>query len=252
MYRGDGEFEVGLGETGDDLPRVCHVMGGRGLSVGGPQQQGKGELRGASADDSPPEALRNLRRGGERLGRVEAFAGEKDLPGRARALYHVGKGKERVTWDNAFLAACVEFNQDLVERPEWSVTGLYPYGRYALNDRVTVWGVAGYGAGTLTLTPEKGEPYETDMDLAMAAAGLRGVVAKAPAGVGPELAVKTDAMAVRTSSDGVTGRPGGNGHLAAETAAATRLRLALEGTCSAAGAGSGAEHGVGFRVTARF
>ena len=120
-----------------------------------------------------------------------------------------------------------------------AVTGLYPYGRYALNDRVTVWGVAGYGAGTLTLTPERGEPYETDMDLAMAAAGLRGVVAKAPAGGGPELAVKTDAMAVRTSSDGVTGRPGGNGHLAAETAGATRLRLGLEGTWRGLEAGSG-------------
>ena len=84
-----------------------------------------------------------------------------------------------------------------------AVTGLYPYGRYALNDRVTVWGVAGYGAGTLTLTPERGEPYETDMDLAMAAAGLRGVVVTAEGG--PELAVTSDAMAVRTI---VRGDPG--------------------------------------------
>ena len=29
------------------------------------------------------------------------------------------------------------------------LTGLYPYGRYALNDRVTAWGTAGYGEGTL-------------------------------------------------------------------------------------------------------
>ena len=34
-----------------------------------------------------------------------------------------------------------------------TVTGLYPYGRYAVTDRVTVWGAAGYGVGTLTLTP---------------------------------------------------------------------------------------------------
>ena len=53
-----------------------------------------------------------------------------------------------------------------------TVTGLYPYGRYALTDRVTVWGAAGYGAGTLTLTPEDDEStYEADMDLVMAAAG---------------------------------------------------------------------------------
>ena len=28
-----------------------------------------------------------------------------------------------------------------------TVTGLYPYGRYAVTDRVTVWGAAGYGVG---------------------------------------------------------------------------------------------------------
>ena len=108
-----------------------------------------------------------------------------------------------------------------------TLTGLYPWGRYAMSDRVTVWGAAGYGAGTLTLTPENDEPYETDMDLAMAAAGLRGVVVEAPAEGGPELAVKTDAMAVRTSSDATQGA---GGNLAAATGDVTRLRLGLEGT----------------------
>ena len=110
-----------------------------------------------------------------------------------------------------------------------TVTGLYPYGRYAVTDRVTVWGAAGYGVGTLTLTPEDGEStYEADMDLAMAAAGLRGVVVEAPPEGGPELAVKTDAMGVRTSSEATGGSAGGN--LAAATADVTRLRLGLEGT----------------------
>ena len=110
-----------------------------------------------------------------------------------------------------------------------TVTGLYPYGRYAVTDRVTVWGAAGYGAGTLTLTPEGGgSTYEADMDLAMAAAGLRGVVVEAPAEGGPELAVKTDAMAVRTSSEATEDSAGGK--LEAATADVTRLRLGLEGT----------------------
>ena len=111
-----------------------------------------------------------------------------------------------------------------------TLTGLYPWGRYAMNDRVTVWGAAGYGSGKLTLTPEDHEPFETDMDLAMAAAGLRGVVVEAPAGGGPELAVKTDAMAVRTSSDAIRGDAGDGGNLAAATGDVTRLRLGLEGT----------------------
>lgn len=118
-----------------------------------------------------------------------------------------------------------------------TVTGLYPYGRYALNDRVTVWGTAGYGAGTLTLKPDGDAPIETDMDLMMAAAGLRGTVVQAPPEGGPELAVKTDAMAVRTSSDAVSDGPGGN--LAAATADVTRLRLGLEGSWRGTRLGTG-------------
>ena len=109
-----------------------------------------------------------------------------------------------------------------------TVTGLYPYGRYAVTDRVTVWGAAGYGVGTLTLTPDGQLTYEADMDLAMAAAGLRGTVVEAPPEGGPELAVKTDAMAVRTSSEATEDSAGGK--LAAATADVTRLRLGLEGT----------------------
>ena len=81
---------------------------------------------------------------------------------------------------------------------ESALTGLFPYGRLALGDRVTLWGVTGYGAGELTLAPEKqtdaeAEPaaMRTDMDLVMGAVGLRGTVLPARGGAaGPELAVK--------------------------------------------------------------
>ena len=106
---------------------------------------------------------------------------------------------------------------------ESTLTGIYPYGRYAASERVTVWGVAGYGAGSLTLKQEDVAATETDMDLMMAAVGLRGVAMKAPEGGGPELAVKSDAMVVRTTSDAVQG-------LEAATAEVTRLRLGLEGS----------------------
>ena len=104
-----------------------------------------------------------------------------------------------------------------------TLTAFWPYGRYAVNDRLTVWGMAGYGAGELTLTPDGQSAMRTGMDLAMGAVGLRGVAVKAPAEGGIELAVKTDAMAVRTSSEKVEG-------LAAAEADVTRLRLGLEGT----------------------
>ena len=113
-----------------------------------------------------------------------------------------------------------------------TVTGLYPYGRYMVNPRVTLWGVAGYGAGTLTLTPEKGDAMRTDLELMMAAAGVRGVAVEAPADGGFELAVTSDAMAVRTASEKVAG-------LVAATADVTLLRLGLEGSWRGLAAGGG-------------
>ena len=106
---------------------------------------------------------------------------------------------------------------------ESSLTGLYPWGRYAVNERLSVWGIAGYGSGNLTLTPKDRKPLETDMDLMMGAAGLRGVVVEAPADGGPELAVTSDALIVGTSSAAIPG-------LAAAEAEVTRLRLGLEGS----------------------
>ena len=109
-----------------------------------------------------------------------------------------------------------------------TLTGVYPWGSHALSERIEVWGAAGYGEGTLTLTPEgpDGESraaMRTDLDLMMGAVGLRGVVVEAPAGGGFELAVKTDAMGVRTTSAKTRG-------LAASEADVTRLRLGLEGS----------------------
>ena len=120
------------------------------------------------------------------------------------------------------------------------MTGLYPYGRFMVNPRVTLWGVAGYGAGTLTLTPKnlgdgqvKDSPIRTGMALTMAAAGVRGVAFAAPAEGGFELAVTSDAMVVRTSSEKTAG-------LVAAEAEAIRLRLGLEGSWRGIALGGGA------------
>ncbi len=110
---------------------------------------------------------------------------------------------------------------------ESTLTGLYPWGRYEASERLSLWGVAGYGAGMLTLMPEGTAPIETDMDLVMGALGGRRVLVKPPAEGGLELSVESDALVVRTSSDEVRGRAGS---LAASQADVTRLRLGLEGT----------------------
>ena len=112
-------------------------------------------------------------------------------------------------------------------RVESDLTGLYPYGQHALTSRLSVWGVAGYGTGTLAVTPDGLPTVETDIDLAMAAVGLRSVLLEAPGEGGPELAAVTDVMGVRTNSDAVRDEDGGN--LAAAKTEVSRVRLGVEG-----------------------
>ena len=107
-----------------------------------------------------------------------------------------------------------------------AVTGLYPWLGYRATERVTVWGVAGYGAGGMLLTPDGAPALESGLSMAMAAAGTRGELVAGGAG-GFELAFKTDALWVGTSIDGADGPAG---RLNAAEAAVTRLRTGLEGS----------------------
>ena len=106
-----------------------------------------------------------------------------------------------------------------------AVTGLYPWIGYKASERVTVWTVAGYGAGGLLLRPGAGAPIETGLSMAMAAGGGRGQILGGGDGFG--LAFKADALWVGTRTTAATG-PGGN--LASTRAAVSRLRTAIEGS----------------------
>ena len=109
---------------------------------------------------------------------------------------------------------------------EATLTGLHPWGRLALGERVEAWGAAGRGRGKLTVTPGgDGPALRTDLDLSMAAVGLRGALLDG-GGEGVTLTGKTDAMVVRTASDAVR-TPQAN--LAAARVTVRRLRLGLEG-----------------------
>ena len=118
-------------------------------------------------------------------------------------------------------------------RVEAALTGLYPWGRLALSERVDAWGAAGYGTGELSVTPKKpgtdehGATVRTDLHLWMAAAGLRGNLLDGGRD-GLTLTGKTDALIVQTASDAARGPDGGG--LAAARASVTRLRLGLEGS----------------------
>ena len=133
-----------------------------------------------------------------------------------------------------------------------ALTGLYPWFSHALSDRLEAWGAAGYGEGSLTLTPKladgDGPSIRTDLDLWMAAAGLRGTLVDG-GGEGLTLTGKTDALVVGASTAAVTGS-GPGGRLAASEARVSRLRLGLEGALPVA-LGGGAALTPGFELGVR-
>ena len=104
---------------------------------------------------------------------------------------------------------------------ETRLTALHPYARVRLGERLSAWGLAGYGKGELTLTAAGGERVETGLRMRMGAVGARGTVVPAPVGGGFELALKTDALWMRVISEAAEGLPG-------VRADARRLRLVLD------------------------
>ncbi len=121
---------------------------------------------------------------------------------------------------------------------EASLTATIPYAALAVSDRLKLWGAAGHGAGDVTVKTGLGESLSADTAWSMAAAGLRGDLLT-PASdetgrtSGPSLALVSDALWVRTSSEKTRG-------LGASESDVSRLRLGLEGSWGLALAGGGA------------
>ncbi len=116
---------------------------------------------------------------------------------------------------------------------EASLTAAIPYAALQVSERLKLWGAAGYGSGEVTLKTALGGSYKADTSWSMAAAGLRGDLLAPPAeGSGPALAVTSDALWTRSSSEKTR-------DLAASESDATRLRLGLEGSYRMALEGGG-------------
>ena len=116
---------------------------------------------------------------------------------------------------------------------ESSMTTVSPYARFSVNDRVSVWGLAGWGTGDMTIVqdaraangnrPERDEIVtRTDLEMRLIAGGGRGALIEADEDGGIDLALKADAFYVETEAEAVSNE-------GATTAAASRVRLALEG-----------------------
>ncbi len=120
-----------------------------------------------------------------------------------------------------------------------TVTTALPYARLQVSDRISAWGLAGTGAGQLSLDLDDGaaERYRADLSMTLAAAGVRGELLTPAQAGGFALAVKADAFWVRTESDSVS--MAGVGNLAATQADASRMRAVLDGSRTFALAGGG-------------
>ena len=101
-----------------------------------------------------------------------------------------------------------------------NLTGLFPYGRYALNDHLTLWGVVGHGWGQLTLLPQEGDQQSTSIEMSMAAVGLDGLLLDG-GGSGLTIRSKADALLLGVNSEQTPSLAGVDGEV-------SRLRLGLE------------------------
>ncbi len=101
-----------------------------------------------------------------------------------------------------------------------TVTGVFPYGRYALTPRLGLWATAGYGWGTLSFQPDGEDEYTPGTTMVMAAVGMDGVL-RDGGDEGITLSSTADVLTMNTSSEDVDGLDSSEGSV-------SRLRLGIE------------------------
>ena len=112
---------------------------------------------------------------------------------------------------------------------ESSLTTVSPYARVSLSERVSAWGLFGYGTGDMTIVQaanDRGQPERvtrTDIEMRLIAGGGRGKLMEADETGGIDLALRADGFYVETESEAVSNE-------GSTTGVASRVRLALEGS----------------------
>ena len=111
------------------------------------------------------------------------------------------------------------------------LTSVLPYMRYTTDSGLGVWGLLGYGTGDATLRTDDGDPIATDIEMRLAAAGVRGTWLSPQH---QELAWKAGVFAVEMESEAVASQ-----ELPSVDAESQRLRLAIAGRARHEVPGSG-------------
>ncbi len=87
-----------------------------------------------------------------------------------------------------------------------SLTSAFPYARLALSNRLSVWGVAGYGFGQLDISGGGEQDPTSDIGMRMAGLGAHGELVGADDPDGFELALRADGFVAQMTSDEVESR----------------------------------------------
>ena len=233
-YQGQREEDAGRAErtrggvafsplTGRDLRSRSSFQlsfGGSGGEQGGTDADAASASPGASPAQAASQAgwtLWGQANVGEFEGRPEDdFA----MDGRTRSAYvgldyRFGSGfLMGVAGSRSDVAANYESGINGAGKTKAHLTSLYPYLSWSSQGGFGIWGLAGAGMGAANVG-EMGPTYDADLRMRMGALGVRQKL------VGG-LALKADAFAVRMMTDA------SNGHVAAVTADAQRVRLAPE------------------------
>ena len=188
------------------------ALGGDAVGAGGPRLTAWGRVAGTTFDGRDGA----LSLDGDVLTGTVGVDGEWDRLLAGLAVAH-SRG------DGSYTDATPDMDARGRGDLEQTLTSVHPYLRYAVTDRLAVWGLLGFGTGQMEMEVATGEIREADTDLLMGAFGGRGILLAAAESGGFQLATRTDAMLTRTSSDAVAGMASGD-------AEAHRLRLVLEGS----------------------
>ena len=93
-----------------------------------------------------------------------------------------------------------------------TMTGLFPYGRYALTPRLGLWAITGHGWGELSLKLDEEDAAKPNTTLGMVAVGLDGVL-RDGGSEGITLTTTADVLTLKTTSAEVDGLESSEGSL---------------------------------------
>ena len=130
---------------------------------------------------------------------------------------------------------------------ESTMTAVSPYARLQVGDRLSVWGLAGWGTGDMTIVQaandDTGQPERVsraDLGMRMAAVGGRGALLEAGETGGIDLGLKADAFWVETEAEAVSNEGGTTADREPGAAALEGSRAFADGGRRGADAGRGA------------